>query len=166
MQAHIEQLILVLNKELALYDQVLALMEEEHLCLEKRQPEDVLGIVRKKETLLLQIRTLDESRMLVCRRMARAWKLAPADLTLSDVVQRIEPPFRERLLLLKEQLRAAMDALKKANERSSNLCHRGLETIQAVFQGAARQEGGGRPQGGGKPYGGGGAGNGRLHCIT
>ena len=75
METLIGELIDTLAEQEALYDRLLALVEDEQQALKSETPDEVLGLVRRKETLVLEIRTLEESRRLICGRLVRKTNL-------------------------------------------------------------------------------------------
>jgi flagellar biosynthesis/type III secretory pathway chaperone len=129
-----EDLLLTLEKQTALYDQVLALMDQERTALLSRKPQDVLDLVRHKETILLKIRTLDESRQLVCLRLAKLWALPVAQITLSVVESRSDEVLASQVSAVRYRMMECLERLRAANEINATLCRRGIETIELIMQ--------------------------------
>ena len=132
-----DELLAVLTREIDLYSQVLNLVEEERQALTLGSPDRVLDVVRRKDTLLLQIRTVDESRDLICTRLARQWGIARKALTLSEIVERCDGPTATRMSDARKRLRDCVDSLGKAGRSNAALCHSGIETIRRVIEGLA-----------------------------
>ena len=132
-----EDLLLTLEKQTALYDQVLSLMEQERAALLSRKPQDVLDLVRQKETLLLKIRTLDESRQIICQRLAKLWSLTASQITLREVETRCDTALASQVSAVRYRMTECMDRLRKANDTNTHLCRQGIETIELIMQAAA-----------------------------
>ena len=133
----LEDLIEVLTGEVALYEGILALLAEEGQALMSRRPQSVLDVARRKETLVLKIRTLEESRYLICQRLAKAWDRPAATLTLSEIAARSEPVLGARLVEIRGRMRACVDKLRGANDRNSDLCRHGMETVRSIMEAVA-----------------------------
>lgn len=131
----IEDLLQTLEKQNALYDQVLALMEQERAALVSHQPQDVLLLVRRKETLLLKIRTLDESRQIIRARLARDWNIPAAEINLSRIESLCEDAaLRQRISDLRYQMTESLGHIRAACEENARLCRQGLQTIHTILQ--------------------------------
>ena len=133
----LEDLMEVLRGEVALYDGILALLAEEGQALLSRSPQTVLDLVRRKETLVLKIRTLEESRHLISQRLAKAWGTPAATLTLSEIAARSEPVSGAKLLEIRARMRSCVERLRVANERNSDLCRNGMETVRSIMEAVA-----------------------------
>ena len=139
MNAFLDDLIVVLGHEYELYGLVLQLLEAEETALLSREPDKALDLARRKETVLLRLQGLEESRQIVTVRLARLWGVRAADLPLREVARRAEEPERSRLEGLREALRGRLDAIRGAGERNNRLCSNGLDIIGRLFHGAARE---------------------------
>ena len=142
MQQQIDQLAETLAEQLELYNQVLQLLEHEHEALVSARPDAVLDLVRRKETVLLRIRTLDESRLLVLSRLARQWGLKPSAITFEDVERHAKGCDLARLTRVRGDLRQCLERVHRANETNSRACQNGSETIRRILESAARDAAG------------------------
>jgi len=141
----IEDLLLTLEKQTALYDQVLGFMEQERAALLSQKPQDVLDLVRQKETLLLKIRTLDESRQIICQRLAKSWSITASQVTLREVATRCNTALASHVSAMRYRMTECVDRLRKANDTNTRLCHQGIETIDLIMQAAAISTGNNDP---------------------
>ena len=131
-----EDLLLTLEKQTVLYDQVLGLMDQERTALLSRKPQDVLELVRQKETILLKIRTLDESRQLICQRLAKLWAVSASQITLSLVESHSDDVLASQVADVRYRMTECLERLRQANEVNANLCYQGIETIESIMQSA------------------------------
>lgn len=141
MNTFLNDLIVVLGHEHELYGLVLQLLEAEETALLSREPEKALDLARRKETVLLRLQALEESRQILAMRLARQWGVRAADLSLREVACHAEEPERSRLEALREALRERLDTIRGAGERNSRLCRNGLDIIVRLFHGAAQESG-------------------------
>jgi flagellar biosynthesis/type III secretory pathway chaperone len=137
--AQLDELVSVLTAQLELYGQLAVLSEAEREALIARVPDQVFDLVRRKETLLLRLRTIEESRELCCLRLARTWDLKAGELTLSEIQRRCpDEAMAGRLGQLREAMRTTIERIQKQNSRNAGLCHQGLELIGEVLQVSGR----------------------------
>jgi flagellar biosynthesis/type III secretory pathway chaperone len=140
-----EDLTAILKEQLALYDQVAELLEEERSALISKRPDQVLALVRRKETLLLRIKTLDESRRLVCARIAHEWRVPPASVTLREVEKKMAgSPTADTLAAdlpdLRRRMTQCMEKLREGNARNVKICQNGIDVIRRIVQSAAEAD--------------------------
>lgn len=141
--AQVEDLASVLSAQLDLYDQLAVLSETERAALVSHEPEVVFDLVRRKETLLLRLRTLEESRELSCLRLARDWNLKAGELTVSEIQRRCpDAAVATQLGELRDALRKTLSRIQKQNARNSVLCHQGMDLIGDLLQASSRPTGG------------------------
>ena len=134
-----EDLIAVLAAEGKLYDQVAGLLDQEREALMGRRPDVILDLVRCKETVLMQIRTLEESRLLILRRMAKLLGVASERLTVSEIGRWIEDGLRERLKETSAGLRACLERIQQANAANARLCRNGADLIARIVESAVQE---------------------------
>jgi flagellar biosynthesis/type III secretory pathway chaperone len=133
-----DELTAILRGQLELYERVLGLVEQERTALSGKPPEIVLDLVRRKETLLLQIKTLEESRRLACARLAKLWGAPVAALTVREIARRAQGSAALALEDLRERLSDCVERLRKANDLNARLCRNGIDVVQRVLQSVAR----------------------------
>jgi len=138
-----EDLASVLSAQLDLYGQLAVLSETERAALVSHEPEGVFDLVRRKETLLLRLRTLDESRELSCLRLARHWNLKAGELTVSEIQRRCpDAAMAAQLGELRDALRKILTRIQEQNARNSVICRQGMDLIGELLQASSRPAGG------------------------
>lgn len=139
MKSLFAELAAVLNAQAALYEQVLALSNEEREALSGHRPDRVIDIVRRKETFLLQVKTLDESRRLLCSRIAADWKLPASTLTVREIIDRISGTAEATALAdAREHLLTCVASLREVNDANARVCQSGIEVVRRIVQGVAQ----------------------------
>jgi flagellar biosynthesis/type III secretory pathway chaperone len=137
MHALLNDLLDLLTRQVTLYDAILAILAQECEALVSRCPQVVLDLARQKETLILKIRTLEESRLLVCQRLAKIWGMPASALTLAEIAAHSDAETGAKLLQIRSRMRECMDALHRANEQSASLCRQGMETVRTIVEAVA-----------------------------
>jgi hypothetical protein len=137
---YIHDLTEVLKAQLDLYRQVNSLLDEEHAALMSHNPDDVLELVHRKETMLLRIRTLEETRQIITSRLAKAWSVDADKLRLSEIAERIENTnARNALSWVREGLREVMQSISDQHRRNAAVCQSGMQLISDIVQAAAKE---------------------------
>lgn len=153
MVALVSELTAILSEQAELYEQALALTNEEHDALRGRDPNLVIELVRRKETLLLQIKTLDESRRLILSRIAAAWQIPSSTLTITAIEKQIGAvPEAAALVNVRERLAGCVEKLHKANEINTRICQNGIEIMRRIVHGVAQSGGSTGAKEGGSPW--------------
>ncbi len=133
-------LIQVLEQQLVLYGRVRDLLTHEREALISGRPDIVFDLVRRKETILMEIRTIDESRRLICMRIGKQIGAnGGGSLTLSDIIDAIEDETcATRLIALRRSLRDELESLRLLNSKTATVCDQGLETIHQIAESVAQ----------------------------
>lgn len=147
MKTLVEELVTVLSRQLDLYSRIRDLLEEEREALISKKPAEVLDLAHRKETLLLQIRVLDESRELISLRLAKKWGLKPGDVNISEIEKRCGAGADPRLGGLRDELRRCVEEIREGNAVNSRLCRNGIEIIERILESAAEESAAGSPRG-------------------
>lgn len=139
MHVAVKDLLDILSREQAIYDQILALLETEQDCLVREKPSRVMELARQKEQLLLKIRNLEEARELVCLRLAREWKIPVSGFCLSRVEKHVDQETAARVATLRVQMQEVIEKIRTLNSRSRHLCEEGIKTIQDIIESARKE---------------------------
>lgn len=110
-----ESLCDLLAEEMRLLGQYRVLIEEERAALSTLSAERVYETSKRKETLALQVRVLEEARESLCRNLARSYG-APGETTLLGLSRRCPAHARKRLLELRRRLRDEAAAISRYSE--------------------------------------------------
>lgn len=126
---HYEALIALLGQEQAIYEEMAGLLAVEGEALTQMAAHRLAEIVTRKETLVLRVKALDESRRLLARRLGAALGISSADLTLKNMAARSSNGMGRRLIAAGDSLRATIEQCRKINEHNSIAARRGLDLI-------------------------------------
>lgn len=151
---HTIDLIKVLEAQLDLYRRVKDLLERESAALMSGRPDDVLELVHQKETLLLRIRTLEETRQIITARLAAERQVDPEKLKLSEIIANMTSgEQRARMSGARVGLKALMREIGEVHKRNAAVCHSGMQLISDIVEAAARENGRGESGGTAAPTG-------------
>lgn len=126
---HFESLIALLGQEQAIYEEMAHLLKVEGEALLAMAPHRLAELVARKETLVLRVKAMDESRRLLARRLGTALGISGPDLTVSRLAAHADSGMSRRLIAAGEALRAVIEACRKLNERNSCAAKRGLDIV-------------------------------------
>lgn len=126
---HFEALIALLGQEQAIYEEMAGLLATEGEALTQMAAHRLAEIVSRKETLVLRVKALDESRRLLARRLGTALGISGADLTLKNMAARTSIGMARRLMAAGDLLRATIEQCRKINDRNGVAARRGLDLI-------------------------------------
>jgi flagellar biosynthesis/type III secretory pathway chaperone len=138
METVLAELLDILSRQHRIYLDILTLTEEEHAALARRRPDSILETTRRKETMALQIKTLEESRRAIYRRLGRQWGIPTEELRLQDAIARCTGDLSVRLSEIRDALRDVTVKLTEYSARNMRLCQGGIETIHTILQSAVR----------------------------
>ncbi|MCE5231074.1 flagellar protein FlgN [bacterium] len=124
-----DALIDLLGQEEAIYGEMAELLAVEGEALSAMAAHRLAEIVSRKETLVLRVKALDESRRLLSRRIGAALGLCGAELTITRIAGKLDPLMSRRLTAAGSALRNAVERCRKLNEHNSHAARRGLDLI-------------------------------------
>lgn len=134
-----ESLIELLDQERFIYADLAGVLEEEGKALVAMRG-DLLGeCVAAKETLLLRLRALDESRRVIAQRLARAYQLSPTEITMSQLAERAPASLGDRLLAAGSGLRAEVERCIELNKKNERAARSGQTILQSAVEAVIEQ---------------------------
>jgi flagellar biosynthesis/type III secretory pathway chaperone len=133
MDAILDQLLRVLNQEIELYRLMLAVIDKEKDAVIRSSLEPLTEAGVEKENILKKLRTVEEQRSLLVRRLSEVLGYPVRDLTLSMITQNVDEPFAGRLKQVSTDLSTLLDTLRDANHRNQRLFEHSLELLRGSF---------------------------------
>jgi len=141
MQQCYSQLASVLSQETALYGALLEILGEEARLLVANDTDGIAAVSRRKDTLALQIRSLEESRLLLVDKLARFIQRPFEGLTLAEIVETAPEAQRGLLAETRERLKSVVERVEAHNDRnrllvenSLSLLHGGIQSLQSQLR--------------------------------
>jgi flagellar biosynthesis/type III secretory pathway chaperone len=132
----IPDLIGIIKREEALLSDFLDLLEEQKSLLVKNETESFELTVIKQETLIEQIRKLEEKRISKVRRIARDLEVKESELTITRLVELSLGTVSSELRQHKQSMNGLVGRIRRANQvnqylikRSLNINHRTIDIL-------------------------------------
>lgn len=151
MDALVTELGALLTQEIELHKHLLSLLQEERELLINLSTEEILENTKRKETCILKIKMLEESRSVLVERLSHYYGLPAEELTLSRIVSLSEEPQRSTLDRVQSTLTALIKSIKEANRHNClvvkdtlHYCNRSLDFLYSSSAASPTYAGGGR----------------------
>lgn len=135
----LDHLVDLLQEELKLYGQLLALVEEERDLLAVGRIREVEEMVAGLNHVTDKIKALEDQRGRLVASLARTYQLDQE--TLSELLQVVDYNYRQRLEKLGDELRHVVEATETANKYNAYLIRESLDFIRQTFVDTAREMG-------------------------
>lgn len=133
MDTILDQLLRVLNQETDLYRLMLAVFDKEKDAVIRSSLDLLKEAGIEKESILKKLRTFEEQRSLLVRKLSEVLDYPVRDLTLSMISQMVNQPFAGRLKQVSTDLSTLLDTLRDANQRNQRLFEHSLELLRGSF---------------------------------
>lgn len=134
MIARVEDLLALLRQEAATYRRLLDVLREEEDAILAGRYYDVAAATTRKETLLLELRVLGESRGVLLARIADTFGVPPRAVTLSRLATLVDPPDATELLAVRTSLTETLSEIAQANHGLGLLLERSLFRIGEILR--------------------------------
>lgn len=139
-----------MERETSLYESLIEALDEETSHLVSNDAAGLLGASRRKDTIGLQIRSLEESRLLLMEKFSRPPDRSAEDLTFSDLFVNAPAELRAPLEQARDRLKSVVTRVTRRNQRnrqlvenSLRLLHGSMETLQKQLRAASTPSTGG-----------------------
>lgn len=129
----IQEMIVILDKEQALYHRLLDLLGEEKGIMEEYSIDALGRSNMEKETIGLKLRLLEESRLLLMKQIASDFDKEPEDITLEDLGGRAPEPLASEIAARRAALKSVVGQVREMNERNRALALHSLSHIQSTI---------------------------------
>lgn len=134
MIARVGDLLALLRQEAATYRRLLDILREEEAALLASRYSDVAAFTTRKETLLLELRVLAESRSVLLTRLAETFGVPSSALTLSRLMTLVDSPEAGQLQEVRTSLTDTLSQIARANHGLGLLLERSLFRIQETLR--------------------------------
>lgn len=129
----LDQLLRVLNQETKLYRTMLTVIDKEEAAIIRSALNPLNEAGMEKENILKKLRTVEEQRCLLVRKLSEVLGYPNQDLTLSKISQMVDEPFAGRLKQVSTDFSTLLDRLRSANRRNHQLITHSLELLRGSF---------------------------------
>ena len=88
----------LLSQKIELYETFIQLLKDEWTCVSKYSYDSLQEIIAKKENKVMQMQALENSRSCLMKKIAEKLKVRQSNLTLKNLVQIKENPYKNNLI--------------------------------------------------------------------
>jgi flagellar biosynthesis/type III secretory pathway chaperone len=133
MEELLHDLVVLLTQEAAEYRQLLALLEDEERALIHGESGRVAELTKRKETLALELKVLEEARATLMDRLAAHLAMPVESVTLTGLLDLAPVTLTSSLHELRDELSDLMGRLFEANRRNGFLLERSLAHVRGAL---------------------------------
>lgn len=123
-----------LNNQIELHRELLECLNQEAQSIGSVSGAELLKIQSAKLGLVRKLGTMEEERVGLVKKVLSAQGLPASGITLFDLTQSVEEPFRTRLRLCRQQLKEVMEAIDTVGKRNARLAEARLKPINSSLQ--------------------------------
>ncbi len=124
-----ERLVEILEKESALYRDILDLSRHKTSTIVEGKVSQLEQLTGVEQRLLLNVGGLEQQREEVVDQLARLLDIPADELNISVAVEQAEDELKEKLIALKDEIENTLKDLKEVNDLNSELIKKSLEYI-------------------------------------
>lgn len=126
----VDRLVEIIEAELPLYKELLALLQQEKELLGRRAGDELYNLTQRIESLVYRLMPLERARAEALGELAAALGV---EARLGEVIARLGEPDRARLKGLQSTFLALADAIVQLSRHNSVVIGRGIENIRHAF---------------------------------
>lgn len=134
MQRELDRLIEILSRELKCYTELLQLLAEEKELISSDKPGKLEELVKRGETIVLELRALGEARQLLMRKIAQMKGLASPQPTLTQLLNLLDEPYSSTLSNYIERIKSLLSEIEELNVGNSYLTSKMVEFVDGVLR--------------------------------
>jgi len=127
----LNKLLILLEEETRLYNLLLLLLQQEKEAVVSSNLDELNRVTKEKETLLLEIRILEEDRMRIQAKFSEKVGDSGQDRTLTQLSQMVDEPFSTRLQASCSNLLSLTQSIKEINASNKALLVHSLELVRS-----------------------------------
>ena len=129
-----ESLLDLLHQELSIYGDLSILLQEERAAMHAMAIDPLTQATSRKETLLLRIKALDESRKLLAQRLAAELGLTREQVTLTHLAEVLPAAQAAPLRAAGNALRKRVEECQELNRHNAMAAERGMDLVNRSIQ--------------------------------
>lgn len=133
MDGDLKGLLTLLQQEVELCEELLFVLEKERESLKSYRIESLLESNKEKETCLIKIRMMEESRRSLIHRLAKEFRVSPDELTLSKLCSITEKPVSSQLETFYNRLTELTKQIQGFNQMNKEFLQASIEQVQVCL---------------------------------
>ncbi|MFL2916519.1 MAG: flagellar protein FlgN [Nitrospinia bacterium] len=103
----------LLSQKIELYEAFIQLLKAEWTCVSKYSYDSLQDIIQKKESKVMQMQALENSRSCLMKKIAEKLKVKQSSLTLKNLVQIKENPYKKKFAKCRQKLLCQIEEINK-----------------------------------------------------
>jgi len=127
-------LIEILENELKHYRILVSMLLEQRKCFAEGNMVSFEDINKRQGTMILKIKTLEEARKSVISQLSQSLGVDPEELTLSELADLIDDPYKGQLTILREDIKSTIKNLENIKESNAYLVQHALHYVSSVLR--------------------------------
>ena len=134
MEVLLRRLSEILSQEIAHYGKLLGILSTERRALTGNSPEGINEILKLQNTLILELKALEEARLTIMGKLVEQFQTSAQRLTLTQLASRVGEPFASEYWDLSQRLEALLRKLEKVNQDNAYLIDRSIDNLNATLR--------------------------------
>ncbi len=127
----------ILTEKIVLYESLLESLSEEREAIKNNSLQDILEMVKKKETLVEKLDINEKKRREIIAHYSAKFNLPQEELTLKKLAMFFEEPVSGELLNIRNRLKGQIDSVSKSSHQNKKLieaCSSSLHKTSIFFE--------------------------------
>ncbi|MCZ6679630.1 MAG: flagellar export chaperone FlgN, partial [Candidatus Poribacteria bacterium] len=124
----------ILSQEIVQYSRLLDILSTERLTFAVNSAERINEILKQQETLILELKALEEARIAVMNKLVEPLQIEVHQLTLAELASQIEEPFASEYKKLSQKLGELLLQLEQVNQDNAYLIGRSLDYVNSSLR--------------------------------
>ncbi|MDI3534662.1 MAG: hypothetical protein PWQ82_1027 [Thermosediminibacterales bacterium] len=128
-EKHLRTLFGLLEEELSLYKDLLAISQKKTDVIVKRDIKRLENMTRFEQELILLIGKKEDKRFETLMKLGEILDIDPNKATISQLLEHVEPQHKDRWMKLQKDIDEVLSSLKNINNTNNRLINKALEYI-------------------------------------
>lgn len=124
----------ILSQEIAQYSRLLDILSTERWTLVGNNIERINEILKHQETLILELKALEEARTTIMDKLVELFQTSTQKLTLVELASQVEEPFASEYKKLSGQFSKLLQQVEQVNRNNAYLIDRSLDYVNGSLR--------------------------------
>ena len=124
----------ILSQEVVQYSKLLNILSVGRRTLVGKSAEQINDTLKQQETLILELRALEEARVAVMDKLVAHFHTSTQKLTLVELASQVGDPFSSEYKQLSHKLNELLGRLEQVNQDNAYLIDRSLDSVNGSLR--------------------------------
>ncbi len=134
MESIIEELIAIIAQEIETFNKLLNTLHDKQRAIVEGEIEQLNASVKAETAIASETKTLEEERLARARQLARTLEMEEVDPKLSEIIDKVEKKYAQRLDEQRDLLRALIEKVQVLNQNNQFLLDYSLNFIEKSME--------------------------------